>query len=67
MTEIKGYHAHVYYNADTRKVAESLRDTIVEMFDVKPGAFSDEPIGPHPIAHSMLSFRPKSFRKSCLG
>ena len=24
MTEIKGYHAHVYYNAATRKIAEGL-------------------------------------------
>jgi aromatic ring-cleaving dioxygenase len=28
MTELKGYHAHVYYNADTRKIAKGLRDTI---------------------------------------
>ena len=38
MTEINGYHAHVYYNADTRKIAEGLRDTIIEKFAVKPGA-----------------------------
>ena len=50
MTEIKGYHAHVYYNADTRKIAEDLRDTIIRRFAVKPGAFNDEPIGPHPIS-----------------
>ena len=25
VTEIKGYHAHVYYDADTRKIAEGLR------------------------------------------
>ena len=41
MTEIKGYHAHVYYSPDTRKIAETLRDTILEKFAVKPGAFSD--------------------------
>jgi aromatic ring-cleaving dioxygenase len=27
MKEINGYHAHVYYNTDTRKIAEDLRDT----------------------------------------
>ena len=41
MTEIKGYHAHVYYDADTRKNAESLPDAVVEKFAVKPGAFSE--------------------------
>jgi aromatic ring-cleaving dioxygenase len=29
MTEIKGYHAQVYYGADTRKIAEDLRETII--------------------------------------
>ncbi len=49
MTEIRGYHAHVYYNADTRKIAEGLRDTIANRFGVEPRALSDEPRGPHPI------------------
>ena len=40
MTEINGYHAHVYYNADTRKIAEGLRATIIEKFAVKPGLFN---------------------------
>ena len=50
MTELKGYHAHVYYDQATRPTAERLRDTIISRFAVKPGAFSDEPIGPHPKA-----------------
>jgi aromatic ring-cleaving dioxygenase len=66
VTEIKGYHAHVYYDADTRKVAEGLRDTIVEKFAVKPGAFSDEPIGPHPISQFNVIFQTEEFQKSCL-
>jgi DOPA 4,5-dioxygenase len=62
MTEIKGYHAHVYYNADTRKVAEGLRDTIMGKFSVKPGAFSDEPIGPHPVSQFNVMFRTEEFQ-----
>jgi DOPA 4,5-dioxygenase len=50
MTELKGYHAHVYFDPAARPVAERLRDTIIGRFDVKPGAFSDEPIGRHPIS-----------------
>ena len=46
MTELKGYHAHVYYDAGTRPTAERLRNMIIGRFAVKPGAFSDEPIGP---------------------
>ena len=62
MTEIKGYHAHVYYNADTRKVAEGLRETIIGRFTVEPGAFSDEPRGPHPISQFNIIFRTEEFQ-----
>lgn len=57
MTEINGYHAHVYYNAATRKIAEDLRDAIIEKFTVEPGAFSDKPVGPHPISQFNVIFK----------
>jgi aromatic ring-cleaving dioxygenase len=63
VTEIKGYHAHVYYNADTRKVAEGLRETIIGRFTVEPGAFSDEPRGPHPISQFNVIFRTEEFQQ----
>ena len=62
MTEIKGYHAHVYYDATTRKIAEGLRDTIIGRFAVEPGAFSDEPRGPHPISQFNVIFRTEEFQ-----
>jgi aromatic ring-cleaving dioxygenase len=62
MTEISGYHAHVYYNADTRKIAAGLRDTIISRFTVEPGAFSDEPRGPHPISQFNVIFRTEEFQ-----
>ena len=63
MTEIKGYHAHVYYNAATRQTAKGLRDTIIERFAVEPGAFSDEPRGPHPISQFNIIFQTAEFQK----
>jgi aromatic ring-cleaving dioxygenase len=63
MTELKGYHAHVYYNPATRPVAEGLRDTIISKFAVEPGAFSDEPRGPHPISQFAVIFRIEEFQK----
>ena len=63
MTEIKGYHAHVYYNAETRTVAEGLRNTFIDRFTVEPGAFSDEPRGPHPISQFNVIFRTEEFQK----
>jgi aromatic ring-cleaving dioxygenase len=62
VTEIKGYHAHVYYDAATRKVAEVLRETIIGKFTVEPGAFSDEPRGPHPISQFNIIFRIEEFQ-----
>jgi DOPA 4,5-dioxygenase len=63
MTEIKGYHAHVYYDPATRPTAERLRDTIVSQFAVEPGAFSDEPRGPHPISQFSVIFESEEFGK----
>ena len=63
MTEIKGYHAHVYYNSDTRRIAERLRATIVSNFAVQPGAFTDEPDDPHPISQFSVVFRTDEFQE----
>ena len=63
MPELKGYHAHVYYDQATRPIAERLRNTILGRFAVKPGAFSDEPIGPHPISQFNVIFETEEFQK----
>jgi len=63
MAELKGYHAHVYYDASTKPVAERLRNTIVASFAVRPGAFSDEPRGPHPVPQFNVIFEAPEFQK----
>jgi DOPA 4,5-dioxygenase len=62
MTALKGYHAHVYYDAATKPVATRLRDTIIGKFAVEPGAFSDEPRGPHPISQFNVIFESPEFQ-----
>jgi len=62
MTEISGYHAHVYFEPGTRPVAERLRDSIVSRFAVEPGGFSDEPRGPHPISQFNVMFQTAEFQ-----
>ena len=62
MTEIRGYHAHVYYNADTRKIAEGLRDTMANRLGVEPRALSDAPRGPHPISQFNVIFKVEEFQ-----
>jgi DOPA 4,5-dioxygenase len=63
MTDVVGYHAHVYFNPATRPVAERLRETIAGHFTVELGGFSDEPIGPHPIPQFNVIFRAEEFQR----
>ena len=67
MTEIKGYHAHVYYNAETRNIAEGLRDTIVENLpsSLEPSAMNRE--ARIRSRSSTSSSRLENSRKSCRG
>src|SRR5260221_4044784 len=62
MSEIKGYHAHVYYDPDTKPTAARLRETLIGKFRVEPGAFSDEPRGPHPISQFNVIFETSEFQ-----
>ena len=62
MTEVKGYHAHVYYNSESKPAAAKLREAIIGKFNVEPGAFSDEPRGPHPISQFNVIFEGPEFQ-----
>ena len=46
--DFTSYHAHIYFENQTKKVAESLRRRINQEFDVKIGKWHYKPIGPHP-------------------
>jgi aromatic ring-cleaving dioxygenase len=58
---VHGYHAHVYYSADTKQVAERLAHRLNENFDVEIGAFSGERVGPHPIPQFQMIFKNEQF------
>lgn len=58
---IKGYHAHVYYDAASKPAASSLRDAIAERFDAELGRWHDAPIGPHPCGSYQVAFAPALF------
>lgn len=59
--EIRGYHAHVYYDPDTRPLAAGLREAIDERFDVVMGRWRDQPVGPHPQSMYQVAFAPGVF------
>jgi aromatic ring-cleaving dioxygenase len=60
--EIQGYHAHVYYDADTLPTAEKLRDTLAASFPVELGRFSGEAVGPHPVPQFQVIFKKPEFQ-----
>ena len=59
-TKITKYHAHVYYDTDTRDVAARVRKGL-EPFDAKLGSWHDEPVGPHTKGMYQVEFLPKEF------
>ena len=61
MSENKGYHAHVYYDAETKPKAAKLSATLRDKFKVEGGALSDEPRGPHPISQFNVIFETPEF------
>ena len=58
---IKGYHAHVYYDADTREQAETVCKAAHQEFGVDLGRMHDRPVGPHPMASCQLGCTPQQF------
>lgn len=58
---IEGYHAHVYYEAATRPVAERLRQAMGERFAVTLGRWHDQPVGPHPQSMYQVAFAVAEF------
>jgi len=59
--QIDGYHAHVYYDAGTKKTAARLRRRINARFDTVLGRWHDEPVGPHPIGMYQVAFGTEMF------
>ncbi|MBO3460139.1 4,5-dioxygenase [Aetokthonos hydrillicola Thurmond2011] len=60
-TAIASFHAHVYYNANTRDIAARVREELGSRFEVQLGRWRDEPVGPHPISMYQVAFLPDQF------
>ena len=58
---ITGYHAHVYYRAETKPEAARLREALADRFDVRLGRWHDRPVGPHPCWSYQVAFEPALF------
>lgn len=60
-TRVTGYHAHVYFDADSEPAALALRDAVATSFDVEVGRVHRKPVGPHPHWSYQLAFAPELF------
>jgi len=60
-TEIVDFHAHVYYDCQSREVAARIREGLSTKFDVRLGRWHDNPIGPHPKSMYQVVFLPEQF------
>lgn len=57
---ITDYHAHVYYDAESKNAASRLRSAAEARFgaasDVRFGRWHDNPVGPHPTGSYQIAF-----------
>src|SRR5215469_11958105 len=62
-SRIEGYHAHIYYDAATKPVAERVRAAIGANFSTRLGRWHDKPVGPHPISMYQVAFAVEEFAR----
>ena len=59
--DIRGFHAHVYFDATTRRTAARLHDAIARHLGVNVGALYERPVGPHAKAMFQVAITPEQF------
>ena len=56
------YHAHIYFDSETKETALSIREKIEEKFqDIDMGRFWERNVGPHPRWSFQVAFYHKDF------
>ncbi len=58
---VRGYHAHVYYDAGSKEAAARLREAVGDRFQVALGRWHDRPVGPHPCWSYQIAFAAELF------
>ena len=58
---ITGYHAHVYFDADTVETARALCGAARDRFGVVMGRVHEKPVGPHPMFSCQLAASVEQF------
>lgn len=58
---VGGYHAHVYFDAETEEAAAALREALDQRFEVTLGRWHHKPVGPHPAWMYQVAFDVEQF------
>jgi aromatic ring-cleaving dioxygenase len=61
MPDIRGFHAHVYFDAETKERARAVCERARDLFPVTMGRMHEKPVGPHPVPSCQLAFAPEAF------
>jgi len=61
MTTITGYHAHVYFDADTVDQARTMCAAARDALPIEMGRVHEKCVGPHPMWSCQLSFDNDAF------
>ncbi|MEX0280220.1 MAG: DOPA 4,5-dioxygenase family protein [Arenibacterium sp.] len=59
--EIRGFHAHVYFDAESVETARRVCEAARDRFGVEMGRVHERPVGPHPMWSCQLAFGPELF------
>lgn len=61
-TLITGYHAHLYYDENTKAKAQALSRAVEDKYGGAAfGRWHDRPVGPHPDWSHQIAFAPELF------
>ena len=63
MANIKGFHAHVYFDAESVDQATKLCTSAKQQFSIEMGRVHQKCVGPHPMWSCQLAFDPQTFGK----
>lgn len=61
ISAVRGYHAHVYFDAESIGRARVLCETAAAKFGVEMGRVHERPVGPHPMWSCQLACSAESF------
>ena len=63
MSELEGFHAHVYFDESTIDQARRLCEAARDEFPLRMGRVHERLVGPHPRWSCQLAFEPLEFGK----